>query len=190
MGCLTVASEDGTLTCWDVRKFSEKTPLWSLVSNEYGGVSDLCYNPCVPGMLATCSVDKTVTLWDSYSASSGELSSESPRVCGTKDMGVGKLYTVNFYPSAPWLMGCAGGCKELAIWDMTREDAIQKRFSTRAVANVGPVVADEATQKEALDAMMSAEASSAAEGKDVSSSTTKKKKKKGSNKKKKKVHRA
>ena len=41
---LTVASEDGSLTCWDVRKFSEKTPLWSLVVNEYGGVSDLSYN--------------------------------------------------------------------------------------------------------------------------------------------------
>lgn len=42
---LTAASEDGTLTCWDVRKFSEKTPLWSIVASEYGGVSDLSYNP-------------------------------------------------------------------------------------------------------------------------------------------------
>lgn len=41
---LTVASEDGSLTCWDVRKFSEKAPLWSMVVNEYGGVSDLSYN--------------------------------------------------------------------------------------------------------------------------------------------------
>lgn len=42
---LTAATEDGTLTCWDVRKFSDKTPLWSIVVNEYGGVSDLSYNP-------------------------------------------------------------------------------------------------------------------------------------------------
>jgi len=42
---LTVASEDGSMICWDVRKFSTKTPLWSIVANEYGGVSDLCYNP-------------------------------------------------------------------------------------------------------------------------------------------------
>lgn len=42
---LTAASEDGTLTCWDVRKFSDKTPLWSLVASEYGGVSGLAYNP-------------------------------------------------------------------------------------------------------------------------------------------------
>lgn len=43
--CLTIASEDGTVSCWDVRNFSEKTPLWSMVANEYGGVSDISYNP-------------------------------------------------------------------------------------------------------------------------------------------------
>jgi periodic tryptophan protein 1 len=42
---LTAASEDGTIMCWDVRNFSDKTPLWSIVVNEYGGVSDLSYNP-------------------------------------------------------------------------------------------------------------------------------------------------
>lgn len=42
---LTAASEDGTVMCWDVRKFSDKTPLWSLVASEYGGVSDMSYNP-------------------------------------------------------------------------------------------------------------------------------------------------
>lgn len=42
---LTAASEDGTVKCWDVRKFNDKTPLWSMVANEYGGVSDLSYNP-------------------------------------------------------------------------------------------------------------------------------------------------
>jgi periodic tryptophan protein 1 len=42
---LTAACEDGTVMCWDVRKFSDKTPLWSIVASEYGGVSDLSYNP-------------------------------------------------------------------------------------------------------------------------------------------------
>lgn len=42
---LTVAIEDGTVLCWDVRKFSDKAgPLWSFVAHEYGGVSDVCYN--------------------------------------------------------------------------------------------------------------------------------------------------
>lgn len=41
---LTAASEDGTVQCWDVRKFGEE-PVWSMVAHEYGGVSDISYNP-------------------------------------------------------------------------------------------------------------------------------------------------
>lgn len=41
---LTAASEDGVVQCWDVRKFGEE-PIWSMVAHEYGGVSDICYNP-------------------------------------------------------------------------------------------------------------------------------------------------
>ena len=85
-------------------------------------------------MIATCSTDKTVTLWDTYNTTSGMLdSSRPPQVCGNKDMGVGKLYTVQFYPSAPWLLGCAGGGKELALWDMSSDGRVQKRFGTRVV---------------------------------------------------------
>mmetsp|Transcript_9702 Transcript_9702/g.28901 ORF Transcript_9702/g.28901 Transcript_9702/m.28901 type:complete len:595 (-) Transcript_9702:2368-4152(-) len=124
---LTAASEDGTVMCWDVRKFSTKTPLWSIVASEYGGVSDLSYNPNVPGMMATSSVDKTVTLWDTM----GNSPTHSPTAKMNKDMKVGKLFTLNFYPSSPWLMGCAGGSKEIAIWDMAQDDTIQKCFGDR-----------------------------------------------------------
>lgn len=81
----------------------------------------------VPGMLATSSVDKTVTIWDTMSNSS----SRSPTAKMNKDMKVGKLFTLNFYPSSPWLMGCAGGSKEIALWDMTEDDTIQKCFGDR-----------------------------------------------------------
>jgi periodic tryptophan protein 1 len=40
---LTAASEDGTVQCWDVRKFGSD-PVWSFVAHEYGGVSDISYN--------------------------------------------------------------------------------------------------------------------------------------------------
>jgi periodic tryptophan protein 1 len=46
---LTVASEDGVVQCWDVRKFGE--PVWKMVAHEYGGVSDICFNPCVPHLV-------------------------------------------------------------------------------------------------------------------------------------------
>lgn len=41
---LTAASEDGVVQCWDVRKFGGE-PVWSMIAHEYGGVSDIAYNP-------------------------------------------------------------------------------------------------------------------------------------------------
>jgi hypothetical protein len=120
-------------------------------------------------MLATCSVDKTVTLWDTYNmaaAGAAENYHGPPKACGNKDMAVGKLYTVGFYPSTPWLLGCGGGAKEVALWDMTREAPIRNRFGDRVVKKLSgageqknsiqedeePV--DESEQKKAFDAMM------------------------------------
>eukprot|EP00934_Nitzschia_sp_Nitz4_P000027 Nitzschia sp. Nitz4//scaffold190_size42200//21271//27280//NITZ4_007392-RA/size42200-processed-gene-0.51-mRNA-1//-1//CDS//3329540144//27//frame0 len=186
---LTVACEDGTLKCWDVRKFSDKTPAWSTVVNEFGGVSDLSYNPNVPGLLATCSVDKTVSLWDTHVSEEG-AKQEPPKLCGNKEMNVGKLYTVGFYPSAPWIMGCAGAGKELAIWDMTREDAIQKRFGSRVTGNNKVQTSSDGTaDKEAFDAMMSSDSNTAPKKEEVKSPQEKNKKKKGG-KKKSKAHKA
>jgi len=189
---LTAASEDGTIMCWDVRKFSDKTPLWSKVASEYGGVSDLAYNPHVPGMLASCAVDKTVTIWDTYNETE-KISNGPPQPCGNKNMNVGKLYAINFYPSSPWLLGTAGNGKELALWDMTRDNSIQKRFggrvaTTTTTTSEKPVeeTVDDASKKEAFEAMMSGETS--AKPVELESKSKLKKKKKGS--KKKKAHRA
>lgn len=141
-------------------------------------------------MLVTCSVDKTVTLWDTQNAINSQ-----PQICGNKDMGVGKLYTVNFYPSSPWLLGCAGGGKEIALWDMTREVAIQKRFGDRVSGGIvyNEKQQDDSTDKqEAFDAMMnnsSKQETSSVPG-DSNNGQKKKKTKKLGNNKKKKAHRA
>jgi len=42
---LTAASEDGSVMCWDVRKFESGKPYWSFIAHEYGGCSDISYNP-------------------------------------------------------------------------------------------------------------------------------------------------
>jgi len=183
---LTAASEDGTVMCWDVRKFTDKTPLWSIVASDYGGVSDLSYNAHVPGMLATSAVDKTVTLWDT--------SSGTPKAKMNKDMKVGKLFTLNFYPSSPWLLGCAGGSKEIAIWDMTLDATVQKCFGGRASSvqttpAPTPTPESESPQKEEpktiLDSVMEPDSKSSETVEKKSSSASKKKKKK-----KKKAHSA
>lgn len=189
--CLTAASEDGTVMCWDVRKFSDKTPLWSIIANEYGGVSDLSYNPHVPGMMATSALDKTVTIWDTYNSSTDKSFGMPPKAKMNKDMKVGKLFTLNFYPSSPWLLGCGGGAKEIAIWDMTRDDTIQKCFSGRLNTSVDESKADasrdETPENETgkiLDSIMTSDSHTGKPINDTKKSSSSKKKKK------KKAHRA
>lgn len=137
-------------------------------------------------MLVSCSVDKTVTLWDTKDHS-------PPQACGSKDMAVGKLYTVNFYPSSPWLLGCAGGAKEIALWDLTREAPIQKRFGDRVKGGTVYKALEETTEKqEAFDAMMNPPKQAEGEEKpstEAPMSHKKKNKKKVGNGKKKKAHR-
>jgi len=135
-------------------------------------------------MLATSAVDKTVTLWDTSSGG-------TPRAKMNKDMKVGKLFTLNFYPSSPWLLGCAGNGKEIAIWDMTEDAAVQKSFGGRALVDTTNTTASESEtpQKEETKTIFDEVMESNSKSKDVSvekkTSTSKKKKKK-----KKKVHRA
>jgi periodic tryptophan protein 1 len=42
---LTAASEDGSVICWDVRAFDTAKPYWSFIAHEFGGCSDISYNP-------------------------------------------------------------------------------------------------------------------------------------------------
>jgi len=142
----------------------------------------------IPGMLATCAVDKTVTLWDMYS-SEGKPSNAPPRPCGNKDMGVGKLYTMSFYPSSPWLLGCGGSGKELALWDLSSEAALQSRFGSRIEGAPGVPAVIEATEQvskeEDFEAMMATKDAAVEKVKsDTKSNKNNKKKGKG----KKKVH--
>lgn len=137
-------------------------------------------------MMATAALDQTVTIWDTLN----QLN-ETPKAKVNKDLKVGKLFTLNFYPSSPWLMGCGGGGKEIAIWDMTRDETIQKCFGDRTKASFDKPKddLDKEHSKTAADAVMED-----GSGKQVretnferktSSSSSKKKKKK-----KKKAHRA
>jgi len=172
---LTSASEDGSVICWDVRNFNTSNPYWSFIAHEYGGCSDISYNPTIPGMLATCAIDKTVALWDTR----GSTSESKPFPCGNKDMNVGKLYSVSFYQSSPWLLGCGGSGNQVALWNLASEEVFRKRFGDR-INDPGffqPEVIEEKTED--FEAMMAANDQVTAEAKKEEGG----KKKKGKSKK-------
>lgn len=157
-------------------------------------------------MMATCAIDKTVKLWDTSCCGSdlgsGSSPSVSPMPCGSRDMGVGKLYTVSFYPSSPWLLGCGGSGNQLSLWDLSGEAPIRKRFADR-VGNTSTAVSEINTlgdggdetannnKEQDFEAMMAASDAAAA----LVAETSKRNKKKSGGgakgrKKKSKAHRA
>lgn len=60
-GKVLTGLEDGVICCRDVREATK--PVYSFTAHERG-VSSMSFAPLVPGMLATCSEDKTVKVWD------------------------------------------------------------------------------------------------------------------------------
>jgi len=94
-----------------------------------GGISDLCYNPSIKGMLATSSIDGTVTIWNTNNISSA-VPAPAPTFITSKDMNVGKLFTVSFYPSMPWLLASGGSGNVVALWHLDSDDNITHQFSS------------------------------------------------------------
>ena len=93
----------------------------------------------------------------------------------------GKLYTVDFYPSDSWLLGCGGSGNQLSLWHLDSEEALRHRFGNRSKeASPG---SHEKGKNEDFEAMM-------AERQEKSEPAEQRRsKKKGKGKGKKKVHR-
>ena len=188
---LTSASEDGTVICWDVRNFG-KNHYWSFVAHEFGGCSDVSYNSRIPGMMATCAIDKTVAIWDTMNIGTEKNGQTKPISCGSKDMCVGKLYTVSFYSGSPWLLGCGGSGNELALWDMSSDSTFYNRFSSRIEGSSSTTLLTSAdnthsdkTQKDDFEAMMARDDLATAQAREgAMKQHMKKKKDYGSGKKK------
>ena len=142
---LTVGTEDGTICSWDVRKFETSSPLWTVVASEFGGVTDLSFSPHVSGLFATSSVDKRVTLWNL---------DVRPRVCGSRDMCAGKLYSVEFYASSPLLLACGGSGNSLSVWDIRGDEDISEDFSSRLDSSQTQAVSSGSPKQEDLEEMM------------------------------------
>lgn len=81
---LYVATENGTVSCVDLRQFSPSQRAHSGVVDSQSGllfsfqahdttVSSLSFSQGVPGMLATASLDKTVKVWDTSSVGQGNV---------------------------------------------------------------------------------------------------------------------
>lgn len=133
---LYLSTEDGRLAAYDVRAAS--SPLFNIKAHSKA-LSSFSFSHGAPGLLATCSVDKTVKLWDAGSKAAAE-----PALLGEKSMAVGKLFSINFYPSSPFLLATGGDKGMVALWNLEELESLTQRFRERMGTGGGGHVGHEA----------------------------------------------
>lgn len=110
--------EDGFIQVFDTRNFAK--PVFEFQAHQTQCTS-LTICPSLPNLVATCSSDETVKVWDFNQAS-------SPQLVYEKQMKVGELFSCEFYEDAKMTLACGGNKGTLAIWDLEENRQIMKHF--------------------------------------------------------------
>lgn len=143
--CFTASCEDGTVIAFDAR--SPDKPLWKFKPHgNSNAVTSFSYSPLARGFLATGSLDKTVRLFDCNSLTGP---GSSPLCIASKEMGIGQVFSVNFFPQSAFLLGAGGSKGMVAIWDVAADpgeitpaaSASNKAAATAAAAAAGAAAA-------------------------------------------------
>lgn len=133
--CFMVSSEDGIVACFDARKGANSDALYRLSAHDHATCA-LSFSSAAPGLLATCSTDKQVKLWD--------VSTGQPSLITAQDLKVGAAFSAAFCPEAPWLLAAGGAKGTVAVWDITCSAAVMNskfgRKLSKAAKAAGAVV--------------------------------------------------
>jgi len=161
---ILASTEDGRITCFDVRKPSE-APLFSLQAHARKPCSSISIHPHVKGMLASCSPDKSVKIWDLEC-------SDSPKKVAEKVMSIGPIFDVAFDIDSSFFLA-AGGESSLALWNVADESSVANAFQGRVPKHLQSHFEDALSPK--------ADTAEAKESQKASLQKKKKKKKKNTN---------
>lgn len=119
-----VSLENGTVTSFDIRSASsasssETKPSFTIHAHDKAATS-LCFNPLVPNLLATGSMDKMVKLWD--------LTNNQPSCIASRNPKAGAAFAVSFSDDCPFFLAIGGSKGKLQLWDISSEDAVLKKY--------------------------------------------------------------
>ncbi len=122
---LVVGTEDGRILCYDVRKSGPGvTPLYEFQAHENDGIGGMSFSPHKSGLLATCSPDQTVKLWDVDDLTKHGM----PQCIASKDMSVGRLFGVQWFVGTPYLLATGGSGGQVVLWHT--DDVVLEGVST------------------------------------------------------------
>ena len=143
---LVATAEDGSLTCFDIRKpgaagggggGKASASVWSIDAHPMAATC-LSFSPQVDGLMATASIDKTVKLWD-LGANGG--TGGVPQLVAAKEMAVGKLFSMGFSETEPYLLSAGGGKGVIALWETNEDPNVLRRFASRGLPAGAPAAA-------------------------------------------------
>jgi periodic tryptophan protein 1 len=115
---LFVSSEDGKVTCIDVRESTRS--LFTLQAHDKT-CNTISFSQFAPNLLATGSIDKSVKLWD--------VSNNKPVLIDTITSDLGTVFTSGFCVDSPFLLAAAGGKGKLNVLDLMKQPKVAKHFS-------------------------------------------------------------
>lgn len=116
-----ITTESGVVIGYDIR--NPDSPVFEFKAHEKA-CSSVSFSPHIPNMMATCSTDEYIKIWD-IAANNGV----EPKLIGNKKTKMGELFTLSYYKDIPWVIAAGGSKGELAVWDTEENENVQKHFT-------------------------------------------------------------
>ena len=95
-----ITTESGVVLGYDTRK--NDGPIFEIQAHEKA-CSNLSFSPHIPNMMATCSLDEYVKIWDLKNSESAE-----PKLIHYRKMNKGELFSLSFYKDIPFVLAAGG----------------------------------------------------------------------------------
>ncbi|KAF9519677.1 hypothetical protein BS47DRAFT_1374991 [Hydnum rufescens UP504] len=126
-----VSLENGVVLNFDARTLpsdlNAPSPARFTLSAHDGAVSGLDVNPHIRGCIATAGTDKLVKIWNIEEVGSKREVS----MVTSRDLGVGKVFSVTWSPDDPLTIAAGGSKAKLQIWEVGANMGARKAFKAK-----------------------------------------------------------
>ncbi|KIP11071.1 hypothetical protein PHLGIDRAFT_100387 [Phlebiopsis gigantea 11061_1 CR5-6] len=131
-----VSLENGIVLNFDARTLSSNvsttSPARFTLSAHDGEVSSLDINPHIRGCIATGGTDKMVKIWNL--AEDADSNKRQVSLVTSRDLGVGKVFSVAWSPDDPLTLAAAGSKAKVQVWDIGANAGARKVLGPKLAA--------------------------------------------------------